>query len=124
LQSIYPLIDNFGLMIEHDGLPRNNSHSFVSFIHLDFYRMTCTKFQTNEFLCESARINVNTAEPTEFVLILRIGDLRFLRICKIEKTRMIIGDPFELDFYSQSYFNGYLYGLKWFEVDDYLLVCF
>jgi hypothetical protein len=66
---------------------------------------------------------VNTAEPTEFALILYIDDVRFVRICKIDKTSMIIDDPFELDFYPQSYFNGHFYRLDWLLVGDYFLVC-
>jgi hypothetical protein len=110
LWNIQYLSDCFGILIERGEDAGNNTRYVVSLVFLDLYRLTCKKLQTFEYVGSDVSIFLNKFDPMEFVLHLSIGDEHFMRICKIVKTKIVVGDPIQLS-YPCAYFESSFYQL-------------
>jgi hypothetical protein len=110
LWKIYPLDENFGLMVEYE-----NETCFISLIFLDFHRHSLQKLDTIQRECESLGIIVNKEEPTEFALVMNINGQRFAETCTVVHTDIVADDLIEITFSPQAYFDKRFYGFQWIE---------
>jgi hypothetical protein len=100
------LKDGFGLLKEI-----GNGRSFITLVFLDLRRRTLKKFHTVEFDIY-LDILVNNADPTTFILEDLNEDKEFSRICKIVDNTIIIENMVEIDFFTESFYDKSVYGLK------------
>jgi hypothetical protein len=115
------LADDCAIIVEYEFVGDNEATFFISLVQLDWHEMTFRKLDTIERRWLPPKIIVNKADPTEFCLQVGIeADLIAVRFCKVDRTKLIIGDALEInfDFYFQSYHNGRLYILLWLENHD------
>lgn len=102
----------------------NDNSYFISLVFLDLRKMAFLKLQTVELRGNYPKIIVNKAEPTEFFLNFWIDDGRFIRVCKVDGAKLIIGEAIRVDLSFQSYYNGRLYSLEWIgDENDLIEVC-
>jgi hypothetical protein len=109
------LADDFGLLVERED------YWFISLVFLDLHKTTFCKLHTIELPGSYLYVGiiVNKAEPTEFVLQYESeNDQKFIRACKVDRTKLIIGDEIEVEADFRSYHNGCLYKVSWTEDED------